>query len=52
MLFIATGGIGQLYPSTSNDVTITGDGIAMAYRAGAKLKNLEICTVPPYYAYY
>ena len=27
---LATGGIGQLYPSTSNDVTITGDGIAMA----------------------
>lgn len=44
---IASGGIGQLYPFTSNDVTITGDGLAMAYRSGCNLKNLEFVQFHP-----
>ena len=44
---IAAGGIGRLYPATTNDKTITGDSIALAYRAGAKLKNLEFVQFHP-----
>lgn len=44
---IASGGIGQLYPATTNDTTITGDSIALAYRAGAGLKNLEFVQFHP-----
>lgn len=44
---IASGGIGQLYPATTNDKSITGDSIALAHRAGAKLKNLEFVQFHP-----
>ncbi len=44
---IASGGIGGLYPATTNDKTITGDSIALAYRAGCKLKNLEFVQFHP-----
>ena len=38
---LATGGIGQLYPVTSNPVQVTGDGLALALDAGAGLINME-----------
>lgn len=38
---MATGGIGQLYPATSNPIQSTGDGLALALDAGATLLNME-----------
>lgn len=39
---IATGGAGQLYPLTSNYAQTTGDGAALALKAGATLKDMEM----------
>ena len=44
---IATGGIGQVYSFTTNPAESTGDGIALAYRSGALVRDMELVQFHP-----
>jgi succinate dehydrogenase / fumarate reductase flavoprotein subunit len=46
-LIIATGGAGQIFGFTTYSETVTGDGLAMAYRAGLPLKDMEFVQFHP-----